>query len=185
MKKVFLIHGYGGEPNGGWRPWLMGELAKESIWACALAMPMVDIKPIKDEWVRELSRSIGSPNEEVFIVGHSLGVPAVLRYVESLPKGSVLGGLILASGFTHALEKDKYRALDNFVDKPFDFEHIKNVCKKFSVIHGDNDTAVPFAEAEELSSNLSCELISVPNGAHLSDGCYELPQALEALKKMF
>ena len=40
MKKVFIVHGFEGEPNGGWRPWLMGELAKKDIYACALPMPI-------------------------------------------------------------------------------------------------------------------------------------------------
>ena len=49
MKKVFMIHGYEGKPNGGWQPWLMGELAKENIWACALSMPSPN-KPEKNEY---------------------------------------------------------------------------------------------------------------------------------------
>jgi hypothetical protein len=34
MKKVFIIHGFQGKPNGGWRPWLEGELALLDIYAC-------------------------------------------------------------------------------------------------------------------------------------------------------
>lgn len=72
------------------------------------------------------------------------------------------------------------------MNTPFDFEKIKNVCKNFVVIHGDNDQAVPFDQAEELSKNLSCELISIPNGGHLneSSGWYKLSEALTALEKM-
>jgi len=45
MKKVFIIHGFEGEPNGGWRPWLMRELAKFDVYASALPMPTPE-KPI-------------------------------------------------------------------------------------------------------------------------------------------
>jgi predicted alpha/beta hydrolase family esterase len=187
MKKVFLIHGYGGEPNGGWRPWLMGKLAREEVWACALAMPMIDEKPIKDEWVTEITRSVGKPDENVFLVGHSLGVPALLNYIESLPIGSRIGGVVLVSGIIHPIPgKDRYIPINHFYEKEFNYEHTKKICNNFFVIHGDNDTAVPFEQAQELSKNLSCQLIPIKNGGHLngSSGWYELPEALEALLKM-
>ncbi len=186
MKKVFIVHGFGGEPNGGWRPYLMGKLAKENIWAVALAMPTPE-NPKKDEWVAELSRQIGTPNEEIFLVGHSLGVCTVLHYLQSLPIGNKIGGAVLVSGPLHVLsQEERYRKIDHFMDKDFDFNKIKDVCKNFVVIHGDNDKNVPFEQAIELSSNLNCELITIPNGGHLngSSGWYELPEAFDALLKI-
>lgn len=57
MKKVFLIHGFQGSPNGGWRPWLMAELKKQDVYACALSMPDPE-NPVCAEWVLEISRHI-------------------------------------------------------------------------------------------------------------------------------
>ena len=185
MKKVFLIHGFQGEPNGGWRPWLMGKLAKEGIWACALAMPMAG-GPKKNEWVKEITRMVGEPSGDVIIVGHSLGVPAILRYLESLPLNFQIGGAVLVSGPIHIFREERYQAINHFMEGSFNFEHIKQVCKKFSIIHGDNDSTVPFEQATELSKNLGCDLISIPNGEHLSgsSGWYELPDALRALNEI-
>lgn len=185
MKKVYLIHGYGGEPNGGWRPWLMGKLAREEVWACALAMPMAD-EPKKDEWVKEMQRVIGTPNENIFLVGHSLGVPAILRYLESLPTDSVIGGVVLVSGPIHPLYTERHASIAHFMSEPFDFVHIQKVCKQFAVIHGDNDEVVTFDHAAELAQQLGCSAVSIPGGGHLngSSGWYELPEALEALNKM-
>ncbi len=185
MKKVFMIHGFRGEPNGGWRPWLMRELAKNDIYACALPMPTPDI-PIKEEWVKTISLSIGEPNAEIFLVGHSLGVSAILRYLEKLKIGEKIGGAVLVSGPLHKIQKNGYESVNNFLEAPFNFEQIKNICENFTVIHGNDDPNVPFTEAEELSGILSCDLISVPDGKHLngSAGIYELPQALDAIKKM-
>lgn len=186
MKKVFMIHGFNGEPNGGWRPWLMAELAKKDIYACALPMPNPD-KPEKDEWVKTIGAAVGTPNEEIFLVGHSLGSPTILRYIESLPKGSAIGGAVLVSGPEHATGKLEYATIEHFFNTPFNFDHIKNICKNFTVIHGDNDTAVPFEHAVELAKKLACELIPIPHGGHLNGraGWYELPQLLESLEKMF
>lgn len=180
-----MIHGFNGEPNGGWRPWLMGELAKKNIYACALPMPTPS-NPIQSEWVKTIEDAVGSPTEEIFLVGHSLGVPAILRYLETLPIGSKIGGAILISGFIHGIPSDRYEMINKFSEKSFDFNHIKNICKNFTVIHGADDVIVPFSDAEEFSENLSCELISIPNGKHLNEnsGFYELSEALESLLKM-
>lgn len=186
MKKVLMVHGFNGEPNGGWRPWLMGKLAIDDIWACSLPMPTPS-DPKKDEWVNMISDSVGEPNEEIFLIGHSLGVPSALRYLESLPEGKRIGGAVLVSGIIEVIpEKEKYSKINHFFENPFDFDHIKNVCPNIIVIHGEDDPAVPFTQAQKLSRELNCELIPVKNGGHLngSSGWYELPEAYDALIKM-
>lgn len=186
MKKVFIIHGFEGKPNGGWRPWLMGELNKKDIYACALPMPNPEA-PTKEEWVQTIKNAVEEPTEEIFLVGHSLGSPAILRYLETLSKAQKIGGVVLVSGPAFEIKKDGYELVDKFLNMPFNFEDIKNVCNHFAVIHGDNDINVPFSNAEYLAEKLSCDLISIPNGGHLSgwEGCTELPQLLESLEKMF
>lgn len=174
-----------GIPNGGWRPWLMRELAKQGVYACSLPMPSPN-DPKKDEWVSEISRSVGEPNEEVFLVGHSLGTPAILKYLETLPEGKKVGGAVLISGPIKNNQDEYFDKINSFFEGQFDFNHIKKVCNKFFVIHGSNDSVVPFEEAETISKLLSCELINIHNGGHLNgeSGFYELPEALEALENM-
>lgn len=183
MKKVFIIHGFKGSPNGGWRPWLMAELEKRDIYASALSMPSTE-EPIYAEWVDEISRHVlRNKNDEIYLVGHSLGVPAILRYLESAPAGFTIAGTVLVSGPS---EKTKTRAIDKFFDKPFAYKSIKSKAKKFVIIHGDNDPSVPLSNAETLSKELGGELIIVKNGGHLSghDGYFSLPQCFDALMKM-
>jgi len=186
MKKVFIIHGSGGMPNGGWRSWLMGELSVNDIWACSLAMPTPNT-PQKDEWVKTIQDAIKTSTEdEIFLVGHSLGVPAILHYLESLDINSKINGAVLVSGPVFEIEKDERGYINSFLNKPFNFDHIKNVCKSFSVIHGSDDPVVPFSEAEYLSEKFSCNLISISNGKHLngSAGFNKLPEVLSELLKM-
>lgn len=185
MKKVFMIHGFQGKPNGGWRPWLMGELSKEDIYACAIPMPEPDT-PVRSNWVNAIKDAVKNPTDEIFLVGHSLGVPAILRYLESLDTNYGIGGAVLVSGPLSKIEKNGYEQVDTFLDTTFDFDHIKNVCKNFTVIHGDNDTNVPLSDARELSKKLECDLIVIPNGGHLNGfaSCFVLPPALESLLKM-
>lgn len=182
MKKVFIIHGFQGSPNGGWRPWLMAGLEKQDIYACALPMSNPE-NPSCDEWVGEIASVIkNNPNDEIYLVGHSLGAPTILRYLES-DQAKQISGAVLVSGPS---EKNNNRKIDSFLDRDFDFETIKTKCKNFAVIHGDNDPLVPLNNAEFISKNLNCELIIVKNGGHLngSAGWLQLPQCLEALNKI-
>ena len=185
MKKVFIVHGFQGRPNLNWFPWLMEELSKESIYACALPMPTPDV-PVKSEWVKVINEAVGTSKEETFLVGHSLGVPTILHYLESLDKDSKIGGVVLVSGPISLIKENGYEQVNTFLDTTFDFEHIKNACKNFIIIHGDNDTNVPFSEAMELSKKLTCNLIPIPNGGHLNSAveCYKLPEVLDSLLKI-
>ncbi len=182
--KVFLIHGFEGMPNGGWRPWLMGNLALEGVYACALPMPN-PYTPKKEEWVEEIGRVCNAPGENIFLVGHSLGVNAVLQYMQSLPEGSKIGGAVLVSGPYHNVDDGYKDQLESFFEPQYDFAKIRSVCGNFAVIHGDNDEVVPFSDAEEFSLALSCDLMPIKNGGHLNgeSGWRELPEALTALKK--
>ncbi len=180
MKKVFIIHGFEGSPNGGWRPWLMAELEKKDIYTSALAMPSPE-KPLVKEWVAEIARHIMS-GDEIYLVGHSLGVPAILRYLES-PNVKKIAGAVLVSGPCLPI---KHPRLKNFLNAPFDWKKIKSKSGSFAVIHGDNDPLVPLQEAKILSEKLNAKCIIIKNGGHLNGGSgwYALPQCLRALLQM-
>ena len=184
--KVLLIHGFEGTPNGGWRPWLMGKLGLLDVYACALPMP-TPAMPKKEEWISEIAHAAGTPSENIFLVGHSLGVPAILHYLQTLPEGAKIGGAVLVSGPFTKPEGNEYEPIKNFFEPAFDFAKIKASCKNFTVIHGDNDPIVVFSDAEIFSKELFCKLVTIPNGRHLngSSGWRELPAALEALEGFF
>lgn len=182
MKKVFIIHGFEGTPNGGWRPWLMAELDKQNIYACSLPMPNPEA-PICSEWVEEIARvSQYSSQADTYLVGHSLGVPAILRYLES-PNAQPIAGAVLVSGPS---EKNDNRKIDSFFEAGFDFPKILAQCGKYVVIQGDNDPNVPMSNAKYLADQLGADLIVVPNGGHLngSAGWHQLPEALSAINKL-
>ncbi len=182
MIKVFIIHGFEGHPNGAWRPWLMNELMKKKIYACALAMPSPN-RPICTEWVNELSRHIDqNATDDIYLVGHSLGATTILRYLEQSSSHSVAGAILISGPTT----KINNHQLDCFLDSPFDFATIKSNCQRFAVIHGDNDPYVPLDNALYLSEQLKGECLIIPNGQHLngSAGWLKLPQCLSLLEKM-
>ena len=183
MKKVYLIHGFEGSPNGGWRPYIMRELGKLDIYACALPMLSPD-KPILDEWLNEIDQYIKRDiGDEIYLVGHSLGGTTILRYLEKFDSKNIKGVLIVSAP---CILRNETSRISEFLKEEFHWNVIKNKISKISVIHGDNDTLVPVSEAEKISSELNGELIIIQGGKHLngSAGYTELPEALLTLIKM-
>lgn len=182
MQKVFVVHGFEGSPNGGWRPWLMGELEKRGIYACALAMPDPN-NPKLDEWVREIARHVETnPRDHMYLVGHSLGVPAILRFLEKTKVKNVKG-IVLVSGPFFKTSKKK---VAEFLKEPWDCETITSKVKNVVVIHGSDDRAVSSDQGVALAEALNGTLIMIKNGGHLngSSGWLKLPQCLASLEEM-
>ncbi len=161
----------------------MTELEKRGIYACALPMPGFD-SPLCEKWVEEIKAHVEQDlNDEVYLIGHSLGGTSVLRYLENKTHKFKVSGSILIST---PIEKTDNKDLDNFFDPDFDFGSVQSNCINFSVIHGDKDTFVPIIQAEKIAHILRCPLVNIPNGGHLSghEGWYSLPQCLDSLMRM-
>jgi predicted alpha/beta hydrolase family esterase len=183
MKKVLLIHGYGGIPNGGWRPWLMRELATSDIgtFCMALGMPSPN-KPKAEEWVAEIARQvIENPKDKFILVGHSLGVTAIMRFLQDHKPKNIIGCVFVSGPY-----KNDKKDLKDFFSESWNFKDIKKFARKIVVIHGEDDRSVKFEQAEFLASNLECELVKVKKGGHLNieSGFDKLPQALKAIQEI-
>lgn len=187
-KRVFLIHGWGGTPEEGWRPWLRDELASRGFQVSVPAMPDTD-HPRMDAWLAKLQETVGTPDEQCFFVGHSLGVITILRYFEVLEKRHKVGGAVLVAGFTdlsiNVTEEDTSE-LASFFQTPLDFEKVKSHCQTFVAIHSDNDPYVSLSYGDILRDKLSAQLIVKHNMRHFSgsDGITELPIALESILRL-
>lgn len=83
MKRAFLIHGWEGFPEEGWRPWLKKKLEDKGFKVIVPAMPDTK-KPTLEVWLPFLQKLVGKPTENDFFVGHSLGCITILRFIEHL-----------------------------------------------------------------------------------------------------
>ncbi|MFA6074191.1 MAG: alpha/beta hydrolase [Candidatus Woesearchaeota archaeon] len=193
MKKIFIIQGFGGIPNGGWISWVMQQFSKEKIYVCALPMPNPKT-PVLSQWLEEISRAVNNSqdDDEIYIVGHSLGATAVLRYLESNPENKKIAGVVLVSGVISSLDIDNkesiFRKIDSFLIPEIDFSKVKNNVEKITVIHSKDDPIVPFVQGEELSKALDCEFVITEKGGHFyilaEPVMYEFPELLKIIKEM-
>lgn len=182
-KRAVLIHGWEGYPEEGWRPWLKNQLEKKGFKVSVPAMP--DTKhPKMNAWVKHLTKIVGVPDKNCYLIGHSLGCITILRYLENLEENQEIGGCVFVAGFTSNLG---YEELDSFFTKPINWKKIKPHCRKFVAIHSDNDPYVSLHYGQEFfEKKLNAEVIIEHKMKHFSgdDEINKLPSALEAVLKL-
>ena len=164
MKKVIIIHGW--ESNPFEHLWYQEEkqsLEKEGYIVFTPQMPGESFVK-EEEWVKTIKDI--KPDEETILIGHSLGVPAILRYLEVVEKP--VNKVILVAGFASPLvlnyPNEEYPR--KFVERPFIWDKIRKMAKEFIIFNQDHDQWVPFEKGTELADNLDGKLIKVNGTDH-------------------
>lgn len=187
MKRAVIVHCWSGTPDYCWYLWVKHQLEAKGFTVDVPAMPETN-NPKLRLWLPKLVETIGEPNEVTYLIGHSIGVGTILRYLESLPKGRRLGGAVLVAGFTNDLG---FEELANFYQTPLHFDKIRaSAAHGFVNIHSDNDQYVPLENSTILKEKLGGEAIVLHNKGHFSGpvdheaSCTELPEVVEAIEKL-
>lgn len=178
-RRVFILHGWGGTADSGWKGWLKRGLGARGFEVFSPQMPDAE-NPKLDEWLAVLEGLVGKPDRETYFVGHSLGVVLILRYLEGLPDGKGIGGAILVAGPT---DNPDIPQIAGFFKTHFKWEKIRKNCGKFVSINSDNDHYVDLRHGKVLKEKLGAKLLVLHKRGHFSssEGTIELPEALGAL----
>ena len=182
MKKVYLIHGWGGSSSGGWFDWLRKELEERRINVYAFDMPETD-SPKINKWVGFLENNVKNFDGDIYFVGHSVGCQAILRFLEKLPENIKIKGCVFVAGWFNlkeeASEDEEDREIARpWIETPIDCEKVKSHCDNFLAIFSDSDPYVPLSDKEIFKEKLNAEIIIKNNQEHFN----EAEKIEEALK---
>jgi len=155
---ILIIHGFESNSKEHWFMRFKEKFEKLGYKVFVPDMPGAFF-PKKDEWIKRISDF--KPDGNWILIGHSLGGDAILRYLEIADK-KVAEVLLIATPY----ESMKFGAIENFFEKGFDWDAIKNKSDKIIVINEDNDPAVPLEHGRQLSRQLGCQLIVRPGYVH-------------------
>jgi uncharacterized protein len=187
MKRVFIIHGWGGYPEEGWFPWLKEELEKNNFEVFVPEMPNSE-EPEINSWVNNLSEQVGQADENTFFVGHSIGCQTILRYLETLNPEIKVGKIIFVAGWVNLLpvaieEESAEEIAQPWLKTPLNWEKIKLHSDNFVTIFSNDDLFVPESDAEIFKGKLNAKIIIENKKGHFSgeDGIKELPVVLNEL----
>ena len=192
MKRAFLIHGWEGNPENAWFPWLKHELESRGFEVHTPAMPN-PAEPKIEEWIPALAKEIGIPDSELCLIGHSIGCQSILRYLETLPNTTKIAGIVLVAPWmeldtTTEEEGEEVKEIARpWMETPIDFPKIKKMIGKSFAVFSDNDPYVPLSQGDVFLEKLGAEIVIESGKGHFGDfeKITELPSALSSVEKLF
>ena len=193
MKRVFIIHGWGGNPEESWFPWAKRELEQRGFKVFIPAMPDAYGKeqPRIESRVNVIREAIGQPDEETYFIGHSIGCQSIDRYLETLPSETKIGGVVYVAGWLtlkglEDYEEDDREAVKPWLETPIDFKKVRGISPKSVAIFTKDDPFVDPGNAEFYKEKLGSKIIILETGGHLNDesNTKELPEVIEAIKEL-
>ena len=188
-KRVFVIHRWGGNPESDWYSWLKKELEGKGFEVHIPEMPNTD-EPKIEKWISHLSKLARNLDEDTYFIGHSIGCQTIMRYLETLPENTKVGGAVFVAGWFKLgnLEDDEVKQVARpWLEKAVNFSKVKRHLKKMTVILSSNDPYGFVSDNAKLFKDLlGAEVIIKKNKGHFTedDGIKELPSALKALLKL-
>ncbi len=186
-KRVFIVHGWGGDPEEGWFPWLKQQLEKENVVVEVPEMPQTET-PKMEAWVSHLEHVVGEVDEQTYFVGHSIGCQTILRFLAQLPEGKKVGGVVLVAPWMTLMNQssEEMEIARPWIETFIDFDKVKTRTQKFVAIFSDNDEFVPIENKELFEKHLNAKSSVEHEKGHFSggDGIAELPSVLTALTEM-
>jgi len=189
-KRVIIVHGWEGFPEEGWFPWLKNELENRDFEVTVPQLPDAD-NPRIEKWVPALAKAVGTPDENTYFVGHSMGCPTIARYLESLAGDEKVGGAVFVAGFFKRLTgleddpKDR-ETVDHWLSAPLDLGLVRARVKSSVAIFSDDDPWVPLDNQDAFRDELGSEIIIERGMSHFSgeNNVTELPVVREAVLEL-
>ncbi len=188
MKKFYIIHGWDGSPSEPMLAWIGEQLKRKGYEVHLPSMPDPGV-PVIEAWVSRLIEIAGTPDSESYFIGHSMGCQTIMRFLETLPLETKVGGAVFIAGWLKLenLENDEVTAIAKpWLETSIDFEKVKSICPNLKVFLSDNE---PFGCVEEnkkiFEEKLQADVVVLHNKGHFTkdDGVTELPEALNAILK--
>ena len=179
MANVFIICGIEGHARENWFPWLKKELEKCGCMVFIPRFPNVK-KPKLREWSDYFKKFGRYYGEDSIAVGHSLGVPFLLAFLEA----NKAKAAFFVAGYAEKTGNKFDPRMKTFNQRKFNWKKIRENCSHFFVYHSDNDPYLKLSLGKHLAKNLRTRLILVKGAGHFNSaaGYKKFPLLLEKIK---
>jgi len=119
-------------------------------------------RPEKEAWVTRIAEAVAAAEKPVLLVGHSLGVPAIVHAASRLPAGRVIGGFLVAAPAEAVVASIEAvdRAFRPYPREPLPFPAL--------LVASRDDPYCPFDEAGDMALSWGCQLVDAGNVGHLN-----------------
>ncbi|MEM0465495.1 MAG: class I tRNA ligase family protein [Candidatus Pacearchaeota archaeon] len=145
-----LLHGYNGDPEKYFFPWLKKELENIGYKVNVPKLPNSSNPSVYEQTDYVLKNC--DFDENTVLLGHSFGSVIALKVLEKLNKP--IKKLILVAGFAQPGFKDKKRNFEDTFDWKFDFQKIRSNVKEVIILRAENDYAVKEERADFIKEKI-------------------------------
>jgi len=184
MKRIFIVHGWGGRPDKGWMNWLNTKLTEKGFEVHAERMPNPNFPKIKP-WIEYLSSIVKKPDKDTYFIGHSIGCQTIIRYLETLNEKDKIGGVVFVAGWFNLknLETDEEKKVSlPWLEAPINFEKVKSMINKSVVVLSSDDKWVPVSDGEIFREKLGSKVIIEDKmGHYIEKETKEIPVVLKEI----
>lgn len=165
MKNAFIFHGTDGYPEENWFSWLKKELEEIGYNVYIPQFP-TPLNQTPETWMNVFEKYKKFYTPETIVIGHSLGGAFLLHVLQNYDVKIRAAFFVAAPAGIMPIKNIKTDK--PFLEKPFNWEKIRNSAQKFLVFHSDNDPYVCLENGKKLASKLNTDLKLIPNAGHFN-----------------
>jgi len=118
--------------------------------------------PVRDEWIESIVKAVAACRQPVILVGHSLGVAAIVHAAPHLTPGDVVGAFLVAPVGDTAI------AAEDAIDRQFMPIPREKLPFPSVLIASHDDPYCPFLTAEEYAAAWGAEFVDAGHSGHLN-----------------
>lgn len=185
-KRVFIVHCWGGDSKANWYPALKDDLEKLGHEVYLPDMPNTD-EPEITNWISHLATIVGHVDETTYFIGHSIGCQTIMRYLESLPEGTKVGGALFVAGWFTLMNlgEEEIEVARPWLESDIDLDKVKQYCPRIYAIFSSDDPVVPTENLDLFREKLNAHTKMFENLGHIestdaTDKILELFLSLES-----
>jgi len=177
---IIMIHGYEGNSENHWFPYIKSEMEKHGVEVFAPQMPE---SGTFESWMKEVESFKDKINENTIFIGHSRGCPTILNILSQLEIS--IAGTILIAGYAKMFASQDGETLEG-IESFLKEISWKKVCKnagKIKIFASTNDEEMTVDVATHLGITLKSPVHFIENAGHFcaDDGYETFPELLEYL----
>jgi len=159
-KRVLIIHGWESNSTEHWFLEEKERLEKMGYEVLVPDMPNTS-HPKREEWVKTIEDF--NPDENSILIGHSLGGPAILSFLQKANQKVDVCIMIAAP-----IWKLGYSETDDFFEN-YDWKKIKKMANKFVILNQKDDPWVKPEHGKTLADKLGGELNLIEGNDHFNE----------------
>ena len=182
MKKIYLIHCWGGGSEANWYPWIKSELSAKGFEVVVFDMPDTE-NPKIEQWVKFMEENVKDVDEETYFIGHSIGCQTILRYLEKLHKHNKVGGCVFVAPWLDLIymKPEEVEIAHPWINTKIDFSRVLDHCDNFLCFFSSDDPYVSLKEIKIFQERLGAETVVIEKKGHFDDEIQ--PRVLEETLK--